>query len=100
VLSVELLFGRLPKIPFTCAYDPGGSNLRVHWASYVLGALSYVTLAVVIEERMLRGPGPFAIGLLCLAAGFAIARRRRSPARELQFDEAPGMAANPLGLVG
>ena len=82
VLSVELLFGRLPKIPFTCAYDPGGSNLRVHWASYALGALSYVTLAVVVEQRMLRGPEAFAAGLFCLGIALWIARRRRDAARE------------------
>ncbi len=99
VLSVELLFGRLPKIPFTCAYDPGGSNLRVHWASYALGALCYVTLAVVVEQRMLRGPEAFAAGLFCLGIALWIARRRRDAARELQFDEASGMTANPLGLV-
>ena len=100
VLSVELLFGRLPKIPFTCAYDPGQANLRVHWASYSIGALAYVTLAVIVEEHMLRGPGPFAIGLAGLGAAFAIARLRRTPGRELQFDEASGIRANPLGLTG
>jgi hypothetical protein len=90
------------KIPFTCSYLPGKSNVYVAFWIYVLLAIPLLDRGVRMEERMLRGlPSATAAILLALLA-IAVCTRWRINAgardEKVYFEELPTPAIFALDL--
>ena len=102
LILTELCLYGFEKIPFTCSYLPGKS--QIHLA--VLGALSLLWLIAVsvrYERQALEAPARFAVLLIALAFAWPCTRWRteahaRSEEAEVQFEEADVPAIQILGL--
>jgi len=98
----ELCLHNFDKIPFTCSYLPGKS--QIHMA--ILGAvllLGVTILSVEYERQALEDPARFVpalIGLVCVwaCAKWRTAAHDRSAEAEVQFEEAEDPAILALGL--
>ena len=90
------------KIPFTCSYLPGKS--QIHLA--ILGGLSllwFIVLSVVYERQALADPVLFVPALIGFAVVWACLRWRTAAhasaeEAEVQFEEVAAPAVQVLGL--
>jgi hypothetical protein len=102
LILAELCLYGFHKIPFTCSYLPGKS--QVHLA--ILGAvflLHFLVLSIAYEPQALEDPARFVPALVGLALVWACARWRtaahaRSQEAEVQFEEVAAPAVQVLGL--
>jgi CubicO group peptidase (beta-lactamase class C family) len=102
LVIVELSLLRFEKIPFTCSYLPGKSQL--HMA--ILGTaylLWVIRLNPIFEREVLQRPAGLAAFLLVLALVWGFARWRNavhagSLEAEVRFEEADDPAVQELGL--
>ena len=90
----EFSFGGAQKIPFTCSYLPGRSNLHVTFWLWIYVILAGTVSCAVKEREMLENPVASAAVLvgLGIAALFTILRNNclASPSQaELRFEEEP-----------
>ena len=85
-LLVELMFWTFDKVPFTCSYFPGRTNLSVLFVLYIYGFSYYgfqmADLESVIEQHALYAIGYFAAAALLLT----LAWRHRREAAPTRFD--------------
>lgn len=99
----EILIFRLDKIPFTCTYLPGSSNLKVMFFPYLFCFTTYAYTIAAIESRLLLRPlaiGAFILGAsLVLGATVAIRNRKISRLGRFVYDMRPLPAAEPLTLI-
>ena len=101
ILAYASLYG-FQKIPFTCSYLPGKSNMTFAF----LGFWAYVNLVacgVNLERRALGRPASFAAMAALLAAAALCLRwrtiaRAKSEESEVQFEETMPPAILVLGL--
>lgn len=104
LLIVELAIARLAKIPFTCSYASGSSNLKAWWPAYLIAFTVYTQTLSSIELRLLASPAAYAACLLgfggILAALMFVRRRRASAGFELVYDEMPERVIEIIGLEG
>jgi CubicO group peptidase (beta-lactamase class C family) len=102
LILAELSLHGFHKIPFTCSYLPGKS--QVHLA--ILGSLAllwFIILSVVYERQALADPKRFVPALLGFAIVFACLRWRTGARAleenaEVQFEERAASAVQLLGL--
>jgi hypothetical protein len=102
LILAELCLHGFHKIPFTCSYLPGKS--QVHLA--ILGGLSLlwlIILSVVYEREALADPVLFVPALIGCTFAWACARWRTaahasSEEAEVQFEEVAAPAVQVLGL--
>ena len=102
LILAELCLHKFDKIPFTCSYLPGKS--QVHLA--ILGALAllwFIVLSVIYERQALEDPARFIPALIGFAVVWAGLRWRtaahaRSEEAEVQFEEVAAPAVQVLGL--
>jgi hypothetical protein len=103
VMLVEGFFYQSRKIPFTCSYLPGGSDMKrkigVYAAGFLLGVSVAASLEVWALQRMER-----LLLLAVLLAAWGLRWHRRnlefdaSPYNRLQFDDVPISDISPLDL--
>lgn len=99
LIGEEILLFRFNKIPFTCSYVPGQSNVKSLWALYVICVVSVVTTLAEIELWILAQPWRVAFPLAVLAVFSAVrAWLSRRDAEPLVFDDEPEPAVRQLGL--
>jgi hypothetical protein len=99
LVTVEWLFLRFPKVPFTCTYQPGKANLRVTWPKHAAIFFVYCGLVPSLASRVEahRVACALSLGLLLLAwRGLVRLRERAAVSSRLVFDDA---AASPLTLL-
>jgi hypothetical protein len=102
MILVELSLHGFHKIPFTCSYLPGKSQIHL----VVLGVLCLlwcIVLSVVYEREALADPVLFVPAVIGFAAVWACLRwrtaaRARSEEAEVQFEEVATPAIQVLGL--
>ncbi len=92
------------KIPFTCSYLPGRSNIHMTFWLCIGLLMKVVNKAAEFEQRAIESPGATAALLALLGAVLLAARWRTSvvaasPEGELQFDQAPPDQLQLLGLT-
>ncbi|MBE3046325.1 hypothetical protein IMZ48_28075 [Candidatus Bathyarchaeota archaeon] len=71
ILTMEILFIRFLKIPFSCSYLPGKEKLQVYWLPYLLFFIAYLNITNRMELGLLRSPSgfvPFVISVLLIVA--------------------------------
>jgi hypothetical protein len=101
IVTAEMALRGFHKIPFTCSYLPGRSNLHLtFWICiFVFGFL--VDQGVVHELRALRHPASYALMIVILLTSAILARRQTewlAGAQALRFEEIPEPAVFGLGL--
>jgi hypothetical protein len=96
VLAEAALTGPV-KIPFTCSYLPGKSNVHVTFWMCVLLVLTIVAKAAELEMRAVGRPLWFGGIVAALAALLMILQRSKEP-MELRFEEEPADAVVQLRL--
>lgn len=101
-LLIDLLLVGLEKLPFTCSYVPGKSNLKATWPLYLAGYLGYVSLFSAIEYLILEEPSRFILFVSAAAmakVGIEMYRRHLLAGEfALVYDERPEPAVRTLGL--
>jgi hypothetical protein len=85
-LLIELMFWSFDKVPFTCTYFPGRTNLSILFVLYLYGFTTYsfqlADLEVAVEHRAL-----YAILFVAAAAVLLAWSWRRHPAPSaVRFD--------------
>ncbi|HTS64993.1 MAG TPA: hypothetical protein VMH28_23380 [Candidatus Acidoferrales bacterium] len=87
-LLIELMFWTFDKVPFTCSYFPGRTNLSILFLLYFYGFTIYSSNLADLELAV---AGRWIIGVLffCAAAGLLTLAWRRHPAPSaVRFDAA------------
>lgn len=92
VLIVECALYRFRKIPFTCSYLPGKSNLNVRLGAFAIAFLFAADQGVEIEFWVMQRIARYLVFLGILIAAAAWARYRtssfaRSEEQDLHFDD-------------
>ncbi|HEX3747392.1 MAG TPA: hypothetical protein VHW09_25825 [Bryobacteraceae bacterium] len=85
-LLIELMFWTFDKVPFTCSYFPGRTNLSILFVLYLYGFSAYsfhlADLEAAIERRPLYAAPFFAAAAVLLALSW----RRHPAASAVRFD--------------
>ena len=76
-LLAEVLVVRLCKIPFTCTYLPGRSQVKTIWPIYVTAFTTFSYSMAGLELQMLRSPRVFSAFIVLATAAALITRRVR-----------------------
>jgi hypothetical protein len=102
VLLVECSMNRFHKIPFTCSYLPGKSNLRVRLGAYAIAFLFLADLGVRIEYWAIASRSRYAVMVAVLFAAAVLASRRRVRSQDIriQFEELTAPDVLTLELRG
>ncbi|MFB3827636.1 MAG: hypothetical protein ACE15B_12765 [Bryobacteraceae bacterium] len=102
-LLAELLLLKFAKIPFTCAYAPGKSNMTGTWVGYCVAFSTYAYTMTAIEASLLKHPEAFAVFYTILAgAAFAlrVIRKALLDGMAPAFDDRADPAVMVLNLSG
>lgn len=102
LLLLEVVAGKLRKIPFTCSYLPGQANLIVTAVLIVVAVFTYSYDIVSIENSLMRHPARMLVACAVLAAiwgGIRLRNRLRHDSAPLVFEEQLEPAVRTLGLV-
>ncbi len=99
--SISLLWG-FRKIPFTCSYLPGKSQVHMVFLGAV-GLLWLLAQSLVFEQQALQKRGAMAavmalLGVAAIAVRLQVRALAKSDERDLQFEEEPVPAVLELGL--
>ena len=102
LLLIEVLLVGFHKIPFTCSYLPGKSNLTALWFVYWLGFAIYAYSMASLERWILKHPlsiAAFAIGgCAAVAAAFFYRNQHLAEGFTLIFDDQPEPVVRTLDL--
>ncbi|HYP06589.1 MAG TPA: hypothetical protein VER03_10210 [Bryobacteraceae bacterium] len=98
LILVELCLHGFHKLPFTCSYLPGKSNIQIAFGLSVMGLMAVTHSVATIERRALQDPARFAVMFAVLGLALAVARWRVTPAAQVQFDDEPPAALCGLNL--
>ena len=102
LLLIELLLVKFHRIPFTCSYLPGKSNITALWFVYWLGfatyAYSMASLEAWIFERPLRIAGFYLLGCALVAATYIYRNQYLAEGFTLVFEDQPEPVVRTLNL--
>lgn len=93
LILIEVLLLRFDKIPFTCSYAPGKSNMTKMCGVYVWAFAFYAHNMAFLVFLSIRRPAAFAFLYACLAGVLIqVVRRRRK-----ELSESPGVQFEDAG---
>jgi hypothetical protein len=103
VIFAELCLNGFQKIPFTCSYLPGKSNVHMVFLVFVMLLIPLIGGVARLEQRALGDPAWFALmvsilGILAICARWRTAALAKSPRAVLQFEEVPRPEVQTLEL--
>ena len=101
IVAAEVTLAGFCKIPYTCSYLPGKSNLHLTFWLCVLASGLLVDQGAVLELHTLWHTASYAMMIAILLIGVALARRRTmvmTKSEALEFEDAPPPAIMVLGL--
>jgi hypothetical protein len=101
IVIAEISLAGFHKIPFTCSYLPGKSNVHLTFWICIFAFGILVDQSAILELRALRHPGSYAAMLAILVIAAALARKRTATlaaGEALRFEELPEPAVLDLGL--
>jgi hypothetical protein len=103
LLLIELLLVKFHRIPFTCSYLPGKSNITALWFVYWLGfatyAYSMASLEAWILERPLRMAGFYLLGCALVVTAYVYRNRHLAEGFTLVFEDQPEPVVRTLNLT-
>jgi hypothetical protein len=103
LVIAELCLQGNQKIPFTCSWLPGKSNVHITFWMCIMLVLEIVLRLAGLERELLDRPGWCAVTAIVLASSGAVAAWRTSRSADaetemLQFEEAPSWQLTTLHL--
>lgn len=102
LLLVQVLFRNFRKVPFTCPYAPGKTNLGLLTGIYLGLFPAYVLTAMDLERWLSASPKRMSVFLLASAGAFLLLSRsfyrRMKEKGHLDFQEDSGVGLQTLGL--
>jgi len=100
-ILVELCLIRFYKVPFTCSYLPGKTNVQLAFWGFVIVLVVVLIPSAEFEMAALRQPGKYAL-MLSLLVGAAVAlfahNNRQAKSAVIYFEEIPEEVITTLGL--
>jgi hypothetical protein len=90
------------KVPFTCSYLPGKSNIQLGFWAFILVFVPLALLGATRELRILSHPFQYAcivFSLAVIAAGLWVLNYKRSKSAVLYFEELPEEVITTLRLI-
>jgi UDP-N-acetylmuramyl pentapeptide phosphotransferase/UDP-N-acetylglucosamine-1-phosphate transferase len=90
------------KVPFTCSYLPGKSNVQSIFWGFLIGGVTIMLPLMSQEWRSLHDPIQYAelvIALAAVALGLWAFNRHRAKSAMLYFEELPDEVITTLGLI-
>lgn len=99
-LLMEVLFSNFKKIPFTCSFLPGKSDIKNYWPLYLFAFLSYVSIFTFLEYWMLKERNLFIYFYILLFLIRALLRitSKRSFDFDFLYEEEPEPVVTTLNL--
>ena len=85
-LLTEILFWTFDKVPFTCSYFPGATNMAFLAALYLYGFTNYSFRLADLEASLEHAPGRAAFFLVIAALALAISWRRHAVPAPVRFE--------------
>jgi hypothetical protein len=104
LILIELLLYRFKKLPFTCSYIPGKTNIKLLWPAYVLAGIGYAYGSTALEQWMFKDMRIYV--LVIAAAGILLRQMKRNRALfvekmgAIQFEEQLPNEINILTIEG
>lgn len=102
LLAIEVSLIGFAKLPFTCSFLPGKTNMQYLFWGFVFGAAMIEVFVTTCEQPALSSPARLA-GLASLMAAMAVGLRLWNRAQErnaeLYFEEKPEQPLISLGLI-
>jgi hypothetical protein len=101
IVAAEVTLAGFRKIPFTCSYLPGKSNLHLTFWFCALAFGLLVDQGAVLELRALQHPASYAMMIAILLVAAGLARKRTAvltKSEALEFEDQPPPAVMVLGL--
>jgi hypothetical protein len=102
LLAIEVSLVGFTKLPFTCSFLPGKTNMQYVFWGFVFGVAMIEVFVTSWEEPALTSMPPLALlaGLMAAAAiGLRLWNRARERETELYFEEKPKQSLITLGLM-
>jgi hypothetical protein len=102
-IVAELCLQGFQKIPFTCSYLPGKTNIQVTFVFSVLVVLQFLAFCAGLELKAMAQPLQFLIVIAMLGGALLFARWRTAAATDaddigIQFEDEGSPAIQGLGL--
>jgi hypothetical protein len=100
-IFAELSLINFYKVPFTCSYLPGKTNIQVAFFGFIFVFLILAISFAPFEVRSLNDPALFASTMgafLTLAIALWLFNRHRARSAVLYFEELPEVLIQTLGL--
>ena len=101
IVAAEVTLAGFRKIPFTCSYVPGKSNVHLTVWLCVGGFGLLVDQGAELELHALSHPASYAMMIAILLIAAELARKRtgvQTKSEALEFEDAPPPAIMVLGL--
>jgi hypothetical protein len=102
LLLIELLLVKFHRIPFTCSYLPGKSNITAFWFIYWWGFATYAYSMASLEawalQRPLRMAGFYLLGCAVVAATYFYRNQHLAEGFTLVFEDQPEPVIRTLNL--
>jgi hypothetical protein len=98
---VEVCLIGFYKVPFTCSYLPGKSNIQLAFWGFVIVLVVIIIPCLEFEQRALHDPLRFVFMFGALAVGLGalyVFNRRRAKSAVIYFEEIPEVVITTLGL--
>ena len=102
IILADLSLIGLYKVPFTCSYLPGKSNVQLKFWTFSLAVVPLTLLAAVQEKHVLSQPyrcGLIIASLAVVAAGLRGLNHWRSKSAVLYFEDLPEEVITTLRLI-
>jgi hypothetical protein len=104
LIIAEVCLWGVPKLPFTCSYLPGKSNIHITFWFCIGLIVQLIDKVAAFELRMLENRSTSALMLAILTAGWLVLRWRNSTRSEpeeaeVQFEEVPSDALVGLDIL-
>jgi len=85
-LLIELMFWTFDKVPFTCSYFPGRTNLSILFVLYLYGFTTYSFNMADLERTIEHRPAYAALTLTTAALILTLSWRHRREPKSTEFD--------------
>jgi hypothetical protein len=101
IILVELCLVGFYKVPFTCSYLPGKTNIQFAFWGFVIVLLAVIVPCAEFELRALHMADRYGF-MLCLLVGLAVAlfayNHHQAESAVIYFEEIPEAVITTLGL--
>ncbi len=98
-LLTQILFSNLKKIPFTCTFVPGKTDIKNYWPIYLFSFIGYLYIFTTLEYWMIKNDFSFLLLLILLILAITLSRKlSRKSNFDFVYEEEPEPVMISLNL--